>query len=91
MQVVRRRGVITELRWPAGEELASGRAAGTRADRGERMIYNLDWIIFFTPLAFLRIQNEVCTRSRVRKGSVSCEDPVSGLQGGEVSTCTTVA
>lgn len=35
MQVVRGRGVITELHWPAWEELASNRARGICTDRGE--------------------------------------------------------
>lgn len=36
MQVVRGRGVITELRCPAWEELASNRARGIYTDRGEQ-------------------------------------------------------
>lgn len=36
MQVVRGGGVITELHWPAWEELASNRARGICTDRGEQ-------------------------------------------------------
>lgn len=60
MQVVRGRGVITELHWPAWEELAFLIEPEEYAlTEDSRVIYNFNWIIFFYhPLSFsfLRIQ-----------------------------------
>lgn len=60
MQVVRGRGVITELHWPAWEELAFLIEPEEYAPTEDsRVICNFNWIIFFyhpPSFSFLRIQ-----------------------------------